>query len=100
LFIFLDSSQLWKLDDDKKGKLINKAKIWSSSIEWNIRVSNITPEDNFEYIENDKNETFVLQRGGLNTDYFTLLKDSKSSKVLTATSGNSLEIKGKFEADR
>ena len=75
--------------------MINKANI-SIGDEWNI-----TSEGNFVYIENIpyKNETFVLQRGGPNTDYFTLLEDSKSSKVLTAISGNSLEIKGKFEAD-
>ena len=71
-------------------KLINKDAIWSSSKEWNI-----TSEGNFEYIEQIpyKNKTFVLQRGGPSTDYFTL-KDSKSSKVLTAISGNSLEITG------
>ena len=93
MFIFLDSSQLWKLDDDKK--LTNKANIWSSSNELNIRVSNITSEGNFEYIEKIpyKNKTFVLQRGGPNTDYFAL-KDCTSSKVLTAISEDSLEIKG------
>ena len=89
MFFFLDSSQLWTLNETR---LINKANIWSSINEWNI-----ISEGNFEYIKKIpyKNKTFVLQRGEPNANYFTL-KDSKSSKVLTAIPENSLEIKGKF----
>ena len=75
--------------------MIDKAEIWSSKDEFDI--TNGTSEGNFEYIEKipykNKKKTFVLQRGEPNTDYFTL-KDPESSKVLTAISGNSLEIKG------
>ena len=90
MFFFLDPSQLWKLDEKK---LINKAKLWSS--EDIFDVTNGTYDGNFEYIEKIpfKNKTFVLQREGPNTDYFTL-KDSKSSKILTAFTGNKLGIKG------
>ena len=101
------SGQLWKLNGTK---LFNKANLWKSTDEWNLRA-----EGKMVYVENtSKNkflgtfddvfhdETLLLNSVGqmwkkgiaTNEGYFTLL-DPNSQKVLTASSSHCLEIKGK-----
>ena len=100
------SAQLWKLNGTK---LLNKANLWKSTDEWNLRA-----ECSMVYVENiSKNkflgtfddvfhdETLLLNSVGqmwkkgivTNEGYFTLL-DTNSQKVLTASSSHCLEIKG------
>ena len=102
------SGQLWKLNGTK---LFNKANLWNSTDEWNLRA-----EGKMVYVENtSKNkflgtfddvfhdETLLLNSVGqmwkmgiaTNEGYFTLL-DPDSQKVLTASSSHCLEIKGKY----
>ena len=102
--------QLWKLDGKK---LINKADKWSSEDDFEItlngsfylienissekkkvlginRKSNVVAGENFAQGKDGQ----FWKKGELNIEGYFTLKDSKSSKVLTAISGNSLEIKG------
>ena len=102
------SGQLWKLNGTK---LFNKANLWKSTDEWNLRA-----EGKMVYVENtSKNkflgtfddvfhdETLLLNSVGqmwkkgivTNEGYFTLL-DPNCQKVLTASSSHCLEIKGKY----
>lgn len=86
--LFLDSSQLWKLDD-KKEKLINKAEIWSSYEDFKI-----TPNGSFHLIEYKDEQ--LWKKGEPNIEGYFTLEDAKSQKVMTAVSEEKIEMKGKL----
>ena len=101
-------SQLWKLNGNT---LMNKANLWTSNDEWNIRT-----RDKFVYIENISKkkvlgitydgsiteEDFVedkpgqlWKRGKFNTDGYFILENSDTPKVMTGISQSRLGVKGK-----
>ena len=98
------SGQLWKLNGTK---LFNKANLWNSTDEWNLRA-----EGKMVYVENTSKNKFLgtfddvfhdktlllnsvgqMWKMGIATNegYFTLL-DPNSQKVLTASSSHCLEM--------
>ena len=109
MILFL-GSQRWKLDGAKQGKLINKAKFWTSKDDWSfepkgdeVYIKNVSKnkvlvfKDNEVYEENlDPN---VVEQMWLLKDigegYFYLQnKRSEKGELLTATRCKRLEVKG------
>ena len=107
------SGQRWKLDKYKK--LENNEGVWKSDDFWLFK----TKDDDLIYIENtsqNNSKTKVLgakgdgkvilqdleedkahqlwKKGELDADGFFTLENFKVSKILTATSSKSLELKG------
>ena len=100
--------QLWKLDDTK---LVDKAGVWNSNNEWKfvhdyygrMYIESTTYDTKVLGIKDDEVITEVKDLNKSNQlwikgeekagGYFTL-KNSKSSKVLTALSASDLNIKG------
>ena len=101
-------SQLWKLNGNT---LTNKANLWTSNDEWNIRtrdkfvhienisknkVLGITPDGSIteeDYVENEPGQ--LWKRGKSNADGYFSLENSDTTKVMTGISPNRLEAKGK-----
>ena len=108
LCLLSDSSQLWKLDG---GELKNKADKPILDKKWNITtkktdisIVNILDRNLVIGISNNGTvieEDFVdgkpgqvWKRGKPDAEGYFSLKDSKSSKILTATSSSNLEVIG------
>ena len=86
----LGASHLWILDDD--GELKNKAVILDKK--WNITTKKTAYGTVIEEDFVDGKPGQVWKQGKPDAEGYFSLEDSKSSKILTATSSSKLEVKG------
>ena len=110
---FFSGPQLWKLDGNT---LLNKEGLWMSDDAWNIKIyTKYAKIMNLIFIENISKAQFlgstidgkviledyqrnkheqVWKKGEPNAEGYFTLSNFKVSKVMTATSSTSLELKG------